>query len=536
MIIDYQAGGVPENIQSDVCIVGSGPAGITLALKLIDSGRDVTVLEAGGIAPSTEGQDFYRGKNLGRPYYPLQAARLRALGGTSGHWTGWCGPLDEHDFQVRDWIPFSGWPISLATLKPHYVEAQRVLKLGPFAYEVDDWADAFEGFPRFADENIVARHLQFSRPPLNFGAEYKQELTDAENVRLVLNANVTRLNLSESGRDIRSLSARSTTGKAGTVTARTFVLACGGIENARLLLASNNVNPVGVGNDRDLVGRFFMEHIEAPCASVYRTDIELIENLNRTATPSGQSIGTVFCGSVEKQAASKTGSGSMFISAPKIGSDSGWRSFLRLSRGMGEANSKESRFKAMGRVFSDFDSVAGGLGLRLRKKAISSRIFVEDGVIKLKSMCEQVPNPDSRVVLSDDQDVFGNPLADLDWQLTDLDRKTVRETAVLVGAEFERLRMGTVKLDPWLRDPESTHWSEDTQGGWHHMGTTRMSDSDATGVVDRNCKVHGIGNLYIAGSSVFSTGGYVNPTLSIVALAARLAEHLGGPGVELSDV
>ena len=521
MIIDYQAGDVPADLQSDICIVGSGPAGITLARKLKSTGRDVTLLEAGGTTPTPEGQEFYRGKIVGRPYFPLQSSRLRALGGTSGHWTGWCGPLDDLDFEVRDWIPYSGWPISRAVLAPYYEEAQRVLKLGPFAYDVDDWADAFENFPSFAPENVLPRHLQFSRPPMNFGTTYKQELSDSADLRVILNINVTRLNLSDSGSNILSLDVRSTNGKIGTFRATTFVLACGGIENARLMMASNDKNPAGVGNDRDLVGRFFMEHIEVPCLSLYKADSKMIRSFDRTTAASGQNLGTVFCNSPQKQLALQTGNGSMFVSTPKIGPESGWKAFLRM-----RANFREARLKDIGKSLSNFDSVAGGLGLQFRGKSIRSRVLVDNGVVKLTSMCEQVPNPDSRVLLSKDRDAFGYPLADLDWRLSEIDLRTVRQTALLVGSEFERLRLGTVKVDPWLRGNDVSEWSDETEGGWHHMGTTRMSAGSSTGVVDENCRVHGIDNLFIAGSSVFSTGGYVNPTLSIVALAARLADYL----------
>jgi choline dehydrogenase-like flavoprotein len=141
----------------------------------------------------------------------------------------------------------------------------------------------------------------------------------------------------------------------------------------------------------------------------------------------------------------------------------------------------------------------------------------------VKYEAEQAPNPRSRVNLHHSKrDQLGLPATQLDWQLSDFDKFSIRRTAELIGIELGRAGLGRVRTD--IDEDLSKFPLVET--AWHHMGTTRMSENDRTGVVDSACRVHGLSNLYVAGSSVFPTGGRANPTLTIVALAIRLADHL----------
>ena len=290
MILDYESAEVPTDVESQICIVGGGPAGITLALELAKSGMDVALLEGGGTTPTAESQRLYAGKNVGTPYFPLDACRLRVLGGSSGHWSGWCGALDESDFYPKDWIPMSGWPIAKADLDDHYRKAHHYLNLGPFEYDLDYWESEFSNFPDFEKSNLIARILQFSSPPVRFGTAYLDQLESNDRIRVYLNANATRLGLSKDGARIESVDIRSLGGRRGVAKAAQYVVACGGIENPRLLLASNDVNRNGVGNDRGLVGRFFMEHPEAPCARIFNFDARQMNEFGRLATDRGRRL------------------------------------------------------------------------------------------------------------------------------------------------------------------------------------------------------------------------------------------------------
>lgn len=525
MIVDYQDQSARTDITADICIIGAGPAGITLALELASSGKNIIVLEGGGAEPETTSQSLYAGESTGQKYFPLNATRLRALGGSTGHWSGWCGPLNEMDFQRRDWIPHSGWPITLDDVNPYYEAAQRYCSLSSKGFRAQDWADEYDEFPAFNENNLLARFWQFSSPPLNFGKAYFNDLEKLENVTVYTHANATNLNLNEQGDTLSTASISSFSGKAGVVTARIFILACGGIENPRLLLASNNVNPSGVGNDMDLVGRFFMDHVEVESAKISQFDADQMVKLKRLTTQNSHEIGIAFCASETKQKSMRIGNGAAFIAAPSLSTSNGWTSFISMRDQLLARNFSSDIIKNIGRIIVDFDTAAAVLALRLKGKTTATRI-VSKGSIDLISICEQVPNRDSRVMLSEQKDPFGNPQASLHWQLDALDKNTIKHTMQLIAVEMSRLDLGRVKILDWLGDPASNNWPKGVRGGHHHMGTTRMSESPDTGVVDKDCKVHQIDNLYIAGSSIFSTGGYVNPTLSIVAFSVRLAEHL----------
>lgn len=524
--IDFMTSDAPKNIIADVCIVGAGPAGITLAMQLASENRRVALLEAGDVNPSIESQSMYAGTSTGIDYFPLDATRLRAFGGSSGHWSGWCGPLNPLDFQERPWIPNSGWPIDYTDLRPYYDDAQRYTQLGDFAYSSDHWQSLYDSFPEFETNNLLARFWQFSTPPLNFGTAYTKQLEDHEFITVYKNANVTEINLNGQGDKVESLTVKSLSGNEATAIASHTVIACGGLENPRLLLASRTINKAGVGNDRDVVGRYFMEHPEVEVAKLSGFNALQMSKLKRLTTPDQQTIGVAFCAGTEQQTIQQMGNGATFIAAPSLSNvNNGWASLLALRDGLAAKQIPENAGAHIKKLIADFDSAIGIAALRMRGKETSTQI-VQRGFINVICMCEQSPNPNSRVSLSEQTDLLGSPQVNLHWDLTELDRHTIRATVTLMAAEFNRLGLGTIQLDEWLRKENTSTWPERLRGGHHHMGTTRMSADPAKGVVDKNCTVHGIDNLHIAGSSVFPTGGYVNPTLTIVALASRLADHL----------
>jgi len=433
--------------------------------------------------------------------------------------------LNEIDFLEREWIPHSGWPINLSDLLKHYDRAQKYCQLGPYAYLAEDWIADFTELPAFEPNNLLARIWQFSSPPLNFGKSYLQTLEKLTSVIVYTHANVINLNLNNSGQHIDSVKIATLEGATGTLKAGQFILACGGIENPRLLLTSNDVNKQGVGNDNDLVGRFFMEHTEIESAKITGFDGNQMRQLKRVKTQSNLEVGVAFCTPESKQKELKVGNGGSYISAPPLGKNNGWTALMAYRDALLKAKLPKNAASNLSQLFVDFDTVVGVFALRLQGKSTKTKIL-EKGSVDIKSTAEQIPNPASRVTLSDEKDIFGNPQARLHWQVTDLDKRTIRSTMELIATEMSRLDIGRVKIEEWLREGSGSSWPTKLRGGNHHMGTTRMANEPTAGVVDKNGKVHGIDNLYIAGSSVFPTGGYVNPTLTIVALSIRMAEHL----------
>ncbi|MGH9026526.1 MAG: FAD-dependent oxidoreductase, partial [Acidimicrobiia bacterium] len=262
MLID--ANDVPGDVRADVCIVGGGAAGITLALELANAQLSVVVLESGDTEREESVEALAGGVTTGRSY-PLATTRLRYLGGATNHWSGFCRPLDPIDFEPRPWIPYSGWPFSRAELDPYYGRAQTVCGLGPFEYDVDWWQERV-GLETLPDDGVLATALYQVSPPVRFGEEYRPALTAAANVDVYLHADVVGLDLAPDGEAVSRARVATLAGNSWSASARVFVLAAGAIEVARLLLTSRDQQPEGIGNANDLIGRFFMEHPHMPRA------------------------------------------------------------------------------------------------------------------------------------------------------------------------------------------------------------------------------------------------------------------------------
>lgn len=261
-------------VQTTVCIIGGGVAGITLALELEKQGIDSCILESGGFKPDNETRDLYRGTGVGLPYQFSDGCRGRFLGGSSNCWGGWCRPLDPWDFEKRDWIAHSGWPFGLDELAPYYERTHALLKLGPHSFEPAFWEAAIgksdvRRVPLMSGK-VRDTISQFS-PPVRFGRLYKNDLARSQRIRTFLYANVLNIETAGSTRTVSRIHVVTLSGRTMYVSAKLFVLATGGIENARLLLASNKDQPAGLGNGNDLVGRFFMDHPRLQSGSIHFT-------------------------------------------------------------------------------------------------------------------------------------------------------------------------------------------------------------------------------------------------------------------------
>ena len=492
-------------IEGDICIIGAGAAGISMALEWIGTPHKVILLEGGGFEYESQMQDLYKGKTTGQRYYPLESARLHYFGGTTGHWAGFCSPFDPIDFKKRDWVPHSGWPIKREDLDPFYARAHKNLDLGPYEYQDTYWKakdSSLDSLP-LNPEIVFNKMWQFS-PPTRFGTKYKDTIVKASNIHLYTYANVTNIDANEHASTIERVTIKNLAGKTHTVKAKYFVLACCAIQNARLLLASNKQSPKGLGNNNDLVGRYFMEHLEIKSAELWLTEPEIFKlyhwEFGKTKARAELAI------SEEKQRELKILNGT--ASFTPLNTARKQPAFID----MWTADTAQTK-----KNMSKFEQE--------EKKANSD---AKNGVssYQLFTRIEQAPNPESRITLDTESDALGMPRASLHWVLTPLEKRSIREIYKLIGQQLGIANKGRVRLMEYLRDENDNTWPEFTGGGWHHMGTTRMSDDPQIGVVDANCKVHGISNLYVAGSSCYATAGAPNPTLTLVALTIRLADHL----------
>ena len=538
MLIDARSLEQNKTIETDVCIVGTGTAGITLAREFIDQEFHVCLLESGGLKPDKETQALQWGENIGHPYYSLDVARPRYLGGTTNRWhlpvgqdcsTARMRPLDEMDFEERDWVPYSGWPFSKSLLDPFYDRAQTVCKIEPCTYDVEDWEDN-EQRPRLPIIGDGAQTVIFkfgSRYP--FLRDYMEQIKRAANISIYINANVVEIETALLNRTITRLHVATLNGKRLWVSATFFVLAAGTIENARLLLVSNKIQKTGLGNDYDLVGRFFMEHPHCSAGpfvpakqnlfkstSLYN-DIHVVKgtpivgkvSLSEKIIRRERLLNQVL--QLEPRVVPKT----FLYRYPIVDSESVSALVHMMRRGADDFG-KQVRI-----IMKGLDDVCVAAYRNIKSRVLGMVDRERIKVFQLSSMSEQVPNPDSRVMLSDERDSLGMRRVNLDWRLTPYDIQSNIRTLKILDEIFRRSGLGRVYGHLYNEIP-----SDSIFGGWHHMGTTRMHVDPKKGVVDENCRVHSIPNLFIAGPSVFPTGGYANPSLTIVALAIRLADHI----------
>jgi choline dehydrogenase-like flavoprotein len=484
----------------DVCIVGSGPAGLAVALTLAAKGHRVAVMEGGGEAVSHDSQGLYEGDLVGTDYYPLDVTRLRFLGGSSNHWIGYCRPLDAHDFDRRPYDPLSGWPIGKADLDPYAAAVDAYFKLeedrppegsafGPDAGPLERIIFRFSGVQSVADAN-------------------RQALEAQSGPQLFLNANLVDIELDERLQAVTGLVFRSfTSDERFRVSAKAYVLCLGGLENPRALLNANRQIAAGIGNRYDLVGRHFTEH---PHHTLGRIVLERPMRGRQFFAPKPEfmaereilNFGLRFIADVGERSFSAELMRSVACSAPFM---------ERLAEAV-----RGSRMRCRdGGLLTYLDE-------QLDREALHGA--------KLRCAAEQAVNRDSRVKLSQTRtDDFGLPRIELDWRVNEIDTRTIKTAAMAFGQLLAERRVGRLQLDPWLLEKEVVFPGIDTGaevGGHHHMCTTRMSDDPKQGVVDRNCKIHDVDNLYIGGCSSFATGGHANPTYTISQLAFRLADHL----------
>ena len=499
-------------LEADLCIVGAGAAGISIAREWIGSARSVLLLEGGGFEYDARMQDLYRGENVGLPYFPLHAARLHYFGGTTGHWAGFCSTFDDIDFVQRPWVPHSGWPITRASLDPYYARAQRVLELGPYDYDVARWQRRNPSLvPLPLDARTVwTKMWQFS-PPTRMGTRYRDEIVGARNVHLLTHANVCEVETNEAASAVTGLRIRTLEGKALRARARQYVLACSTIQNARLLLASNRRATAGLGNAHDLVGRYFMEHLEMPSGELVFTGKQV---------PSTTIFEFVW--GQTKAAGELALSDAMQREGRILNATVSARPAIR-----GQVAKSTFQNITPERLEARRRAEEGGRPLGAQTNApLAPQPAEAPRVFELHTRQEQAPNPASRVTISRERDALGVPRARLDWRLTALDRRSFRAFYEVLGRELGRAGVGRVRMLDWVTSPDDAPWPATLGGGWHHMGTTRMHPDPKRGVVDVNCRVHGVANLFVAGDAVFPTSGSANPTLTLVALSLRLSDHL----------
>jgi choline dehydrogenase-like flavoprotein len=541
MLIDLCTGGTPTKIEADVCIVGSGPAGMTIAGEFVNSGVWVCLLDAGGDRAETDSPGLCAGSVNSPDGYDmnvLREGRARQFGGSANLWNHRlhqgreafvrCVPLDAIDFERRAWVQESGWPFPKQELEPFYERARRI-----FGIAGGDSAGSENGGRRpwaAGEVEAIVSHLGAAR---RFQEDFKRTLGDAPNVQVLLHADLRRLTLDPLSRAVISAVVESSHGRKTTIAARQFVLAAGGLENPRILLLNDAQQGGGLGNQHDLVGRYFMDHPSIMLGTLVPSSPSLFET-------------------------------SGFFDQHTVGG----RSVMGLLRIREEVMRREEMLNMCGALvphFKDLRSafptfwrrIAGEARRTVRRnlKSLYLRFFPRPGVdaqppprsllehcydddctgwsrisrkgrrfaaFSIRSLVEQVPDAANRVTLDEKRDPFGQQKVKLAWRWNEADLRSIRRAQAIFAHEFAAAGIGQFTpaaegAGPIRRAFSSPH---------HFLGTTRMHRDERRGVVNQDCRVHGIPNLFVSGSSVFPTGGFANPTLTIVSLALRLADHL----------
>lgn len=513
--IDASRDALPEELEGSVCVVGAGAAGITLARKLAETTRGVILVEAGGFEIDGQTQGLFAGKQLGLRYYNLISCRLRYFGGTTNHWSGYCRDNDPLDYDGRPELNLPKWPVSHDALKPYIAEAGESLGVAALHYSprkaMENRGMEVGEIAEDRSEILETKTFQWaSRRRL--GPLYRDEIAASPNVQGVLHLNLTRIQLNPEGTRVEHLVCKTLDGKEVRVKAQAYALCCHAIENARQLLISNDVMPAGVGNAHDHVGRYFMDHIHI-FASKFVPTAAFPKIYDRTfASHNRLNANLSFNDAYTREARLLQyycRFNPVYVSEGTIDALHGIRA--------GAMEPGDLDFLAdVARVTSELPGVAR-LGFS-RKGLLHSRPLYYE----MEHRLEQAPNPNSRVVISDRMDALGSPIADLDWQITDDDVTSFREGQARMGRELAALGWGRMEEEEITRELVEDR----VAGHYHQIGTTRMSERPEDGVVDADCKVHGIDNLYVGGSSVFPSAGYSGPTMMLIAMALRLADHL----------
>lgn len=546
MLFDTKSLKNGDIIEADVCIIGAGPAGTTAAQEFLGSDLKVVLLESGGHKEDHRVQKLSEGELSGDLYEPMEDTHLRQVGGTGNHWIikmadqqfGFrYAPLKPIDFKKRDCVPHSGWPISREDLDPYYARAHDVCKVGPYKYEPDDWdRGEFETLP--LDENVVRSDFFSFGPTGMFVTEFPEAIGESDNVDIYTNATVVELLNDEADSSISSALVRTFDGKDIRFKAKEFIISAGGYTSARILLASNRKNPAGLGNEHDVVGRYLMDHSLVPSGNFYLHDRQLINKLgvyDMRLLEGASILGKLaFTEEALEREGLKNFTATLFP-MPKLYQVEALWSMREIAMALKGRRLPENFFKHAWTMFKGLPHIMHVLYEMYLHDAPLQPGFGQGGWSKSKknhkkferlellAFVEQSPNPDNRVTLLDEKDELGCPKLKAHFEWPEGDLESMLKAQKIMGEQLEATGLG--RFEPNIKDGKP----EIGALGLHHIiGTTRMGDDPKTSVVDSNCKVHSLDNLYIASSSVFTTSGYANPTLTILALSIRVADEVKG--------
>lgn len=521
MVIDIDKLDNKLLINSDICIMGGGVAGITLANELKKHHTNIVIIESGDEVINPDTQNLYSGNVVNKLYPDPEYSRLRMLGGSSNHWENNTSPLDKIDFEKRDWVDNSGWPIELSDLESYYLKAGDYCGTKSDGYDTKTWASRLKQEVLGNSQNIIETGIaKVSIPPVRFYSSYGDDLSEAKNVRIYKNSNVVDIEYDSSKEKIEKIYFETMPGKRYTVASKVFIMCFGGLENARMLLHFNKNNADKIGNHYDNVGRYFMDHPVVRAGQLFPNDIE------RFSLYSGNNLkDRIVLGyfKLSEKTLNKNKINNIRIplvpNTEYIMSD-GISSSHILSDALSKGEFPDDFSSHITNILKDIDMIAEGISRKKFNKVLFDKSDQIYGY-QLPIMLEQTPDRNNRVMLGNSQDKYGINKILIDWKLKENDKENLWKALEIVAQQFGAESLGRIRL---LKERSSRIWGDQLGFGHHHMGTTRMSSHYKNGIVDKNHLVFSTKNLFMGGSSVFPTGGHVPPTLTIVAMSIRLAD------------
>jgi choline dehydrogenase-like flavoprotein len=515
----------------DVCIIGTGPLGLAAALSCAAKGLSVLVLESGLEAPSAFHVGLGRAAAAPACHTPLEEANCRALGGTSHWWGGRCLPFDP--------IDFAAWPISVDDVMPWYSEAAAFLRCGSATFSLEAPWTALDG--------LRADQVERWCPNPNMASVHAEAIRNAPRLTLVLGATVTDLHLSTDRRTVVGFTVR-TPEKILDLPCRYLVCACGGVQTPRLLLTLQRKHPSLFGGEASPLGRFYMGHIFGKIAEVVFRDPDKARQFD-FILDQGCFVRRRFTLPDETQRRAGLLNVSFALGNPRLADPahcSGPLSmiWLALASPLGKRLLPEALrrlYVGEGRPYgAHLRNVIRSLGPTVlagfriyRDKYLRQpgkpAVFLQNagGRYALHYHSEQSSCANNRLTLAEEVDDLGMPRVRINFRYDRGDAEQVVRAHVALDQALRENGIGHLDFPA---PPKALVASvlEQARDGMHQIGATRMSDDPRDGVVDRNCRVHDLDNLYIASTSVFSSSGNANPTFLGVSLSLRLADHLAG--------
>jgi choline dehydrogenase-like flavoprotein len=520
MILDLRNFPPGDAFRTDICIVGSGPAGIAIAREFLGTKVGVLLLESGGLSYEPASERLNAGTSVGLPYTGSTQGRRRQFGGAANIWGAVCVELDRSDFRSRPWIPIDGWPLDASDLGPYHARARALFRVPAADRTAADWRSLGMETAAF-DPDLLRYSVVPTSPATDLGNTVIDAFKTAPNIKVLLHATVTALRTNAAGTILDRVEIRSLGGGHATVKARAFVLCCGGIENARLLLLSRDTHAAGIGNGHDLVGRYFADHTFSSSARVQPPPGRSLRPLFRTIRRRRSNLRP----RLSLTARSQAEGGVLNCMAQvlfKPPPDGGFAAALKLREAVRFRRVPPDAATHIVNVVTHPRELAM-LGVDRYMRGLHPA--AADAEPWIQCMAEQVPDAANRVTLGEGRDAFGLPLPVITWHAAELERRTIAYMTQTVAREFARLGLGEVHPQRWLTD-DGADWRSELVEGYHHLHTTRMAATPRAGVVDPDCRVFDVAGLYVAGTSVFPAAGFANPTLTLVAVAIRLADHL----------